>query len=126
MTSTDHLRDELIRLLIRATEEQSVSWQPTADEDAFRLNSKLGNIRISKPERFDQEMMDSYTVRNLSILNDRGRVVEEFAPEQGDETDFDKLFTLARRSAHNTDAILEGMINEFKTKVPEYCKEVPE
>jgi len=120
MTTTNPLKTELIRLLTKATEERFIQWESTADEVAFRLTSELGNIRISKSEEFDREMMESYTNRQLSILNDRGRTIEEFFPETASEvSDFDKLYALARRSAYNTDSIIEGMISALRAKVPE-------
>ena len=51
MATTKQLKDELIQLLLKATEERSVHWEATADEDAFRLTSGLGNVRVLKCER---------------------------------------------------------------------------
>jgi hypothetical protein len=98
------------RQLLTNIREKSLSdtCDATADEVAFRLTSSLGNIRISKLEEYDREQMDSYTVRSLCILNERGRVIEEFSPEgASEEMEFDKLYALALRSACNSDSILK-------------------
>ena len=118
--SVERQVEELVELLIQGTENRSLQWQATADENAFRLTSATGNVRISRSEVFDQEQMDYFTARSLCILNDKGRVVEERSPQLGAESQrFDDLFVLARRSAHQTQDVLEKIMRELRSKVPQ-------
>jgi hypothetical protein len=110
---------ELIKLLVRATCDKSLYWHTTADENTFRLVSPTGNIRLTRSEGFDQEMQP-YVSRSLSILNDKGRVIEEYFPSgAADCGDFDELFKLARRSAYRTDEVLERIMDEIQSQVQE-------
>jgi hypothetical protein len=116
--STEERIEELIELLIRGTSNRSLRWETTADEDAFRLSSPTANIRLAKSEGFNQEAMEPYTSRILTVLNDKGRVVEQYYPEGATEQSrFDELFLLARRSACRTDEILDGLIGRIRDLV---------
>ena len=96
--------EELTELLIRGTREGSLRWEPTADEDAFRLSSPIANVRLSKSAAYDLDT-EPVVFRALTIHNDRGRVIEQYSPRQGPAGRFDELFLLARRSACKTDEI---------------------
>ncbi len=109
----------LIALMISRTEDQSAQWSDTADENTFRLASPSANIRITKDEGFDHENECEYVNRSLEILNERGRLIEEYVPQgKTEEGDFDKLFVLARRSAYKTDKVLDALIDEFAEDIP--------
>jgi hypothetical protein len=105
----------LINVLLRGTADRLLQWQPTADEKAFRLTSKSANVRLEMSAHFDPEAQEEYTVRTLSVLNDKGRVIEEWSPDTPAEAQqFDELYNLARRSAYKTDEVLHKLINELK------------
>jgi hypothetical protein len=105
----------LIEMLVRGTNRNLLKWQVTADEDAFRLTSSAANVRISRSEGFDAEAQESYVSRRISVLNDKGRVIEEWQPTmQVELQEFDELFTSARRSAYQTDAVLDKLMNDLR------------
>ena len=129
--------DELIALLIKGTDDGSLKWQVTADEDTFRLASPSANLRISRSEKYDPSSEQSYVLRSLSILNDKGRVIEEYSPDavardnifdakyatgpasarEIATSNFDSLYAKARRSAYNTDEVLEKLMKELRQSV---------
>ncbi|HEX3151714.1 MAG TPA: hypothetical protein VHR66_26820 [Gemmataceae bacterium] len=106
--------EELVQMLTERTRQKQVQWQVTADEETFRLASNSGNVRVTRHEGFDQESMESYVYRTLQILNDRGRVIEEYSPKSPDRfAVFDELFTHARRSAYKTEDVLDQLMMEL-------------
>lgn len=137
--STTQRIDDLIALLIKGTGDGSLRWQVTADEDTFRLASPSANLRITRSEQFDPESEESYVTRRLSVLNDKGMVIEEYSPEAvaaerqaaldakgafqmgspgREETGkFDSLYANARRSAYNTDEVLDKLMKELRQSV---------
>ncbi len=120
MTMIEARIESLVRLLSRGTAQDLLEWEETADEDTFRLVSATGNIRIEKTVRFDDETAQSYPYRCLTILNEKGRTIEEYTPTGATEFyDFDKLFDNARRSAYNTEEILSRIINDISVKIGE-------
>jgi hypothetical protein len=115
MSMEQRIKD-LINLLILGTRNNSLEWEPTADEDSIRLICPTGNIRLTRSEEFSEEG-PSWS-RVLSILNDKGRVIEQYAPSgAADQGVFDELFFLARRSAYNADEILERLMGEIQKQV---------
>lgn len=117
MSIPDQIKD-LLHLLSRGTQDKSLQWQATADEDAFRLVSQSANIRLIRSETYDQELMQVYLARKLQILNDKGRLIEEYSPSTAqDMADFDELFTQARRSACKTDDVLRKLKSELEAQV---------
>src|SRR4051794_39942884 len=97
--STPERIEELVELLLRGTRNGSLQWQATADEETFRLTSAAANIRLTRSVGFDQDVGESIVSRSLSVLNEKGRVVEEYAPSGATECEkLDDLFTMARRS----------------------------
>ena len=112
--------DGLMRLLASGTSRKSLQWQVTADEDAFRLASAAGNVRIVRVEGFDRDAEETCVDRTLCVLNERGRTIEEYHPESAAERGlFDDLFVLARRSASNSDEVLDKLIGELQAKIKE-------
>ncbi len=112
---TEQRIKQLIEMLVRGTKRNLLKWQVTADEDAFRLTSTAANVRIWRTEGYDGEAQQSYVSRRVSVLNDKGRVIEEWDPEmQGEQQEFDELFTSARRSAYQTDDVLDKLMNDLR------------
>ena len=121
--STETRLKSLIERLIVVTRDGRLEWKPTSDEDSFRVTFHAGNISIKKTEGFDPEDMESYLNRSLSVFNEKGRLIEEYIPSFDGMTineikEFDELFTLARRSAFNTDDVLDALMGEIDSKVP--------
>jgi hypothetical protein len=117
--STEERLKSLFAKLIEATRDGHLQWSPTADEAAFRVTFQSGNISIKKDEGYDPEEMQSYLNRSLSVFNEKGRLIEEYVPSYVEATieEFDELFTLARRSAFNTDDVLAQLMGEIASKV---------
>ena len=117
--STEERLESLISKLIYATREGYLQWSPTADDTSFRVSFQSGNISLKKDNGYDPEMMEPYETRQLSVYNDKGRLIEEYHPSFSptDTTkDFDELFTLARRSAYDTNNVLDALIGEIGKK----------
>ncbi|MCI0462618.1 MAG: hypothetical protein L0Z62_37180 [Gemmataceae bacterium] len=107
--------EQLLQVLKEGTAERTLQWQTTADETAFRLASKTANVRLVKAERFDQEEQEAYWDRALSVLNDKGRVIEVYSPTSIVECqEFDELFDMARRSAYKTEEVLDKLLDELR------------
>jgi hypothetical protein len=116
--STAERIEALMQLLLRGTRDNALQWQPTADENAFRLSSPTANIRLNRSEAFDELEHESYFHRTLSVLNDQARLIEEYSPTTAAAKQaFDELYALARRSAYNTDAVLEKLMTELQSQV---------
>lgn len=114
--------NELIRVLIDGTQSEQFNWQATADENTFRLASAIANIRLTRSEGFLPEIGEPYVSREMSILNDRGRVIEEYIldPETESESEiraFDELYRLARRSAYKTSEVLGALLIELRNQL---------
>lgn len=110
--------EDLIDLLITGTKVGTLKWEPTADEDTFRLRSSAANVRVTRTEGYNREEESEFTARRLSVLNDTGRLVEEYDPSGHQQLEkFDSLFAEARRSAHNTEEVLDKLMKELRRKV---------
>ena len=115
--ATNERFDELLDLLLSATRTNAVQWQPTADEDAFRLTSATANIRISKFEEMDENSIEPISCWTIDLINDKGRLIEEVSPRALDQIQkFKDLHELARRSAYKTDDVLGTLIGELRNK----------
>ncbi len=107
--------ERLINVLYNKTANHSVQWAVTSEEDAFRLPSDAANVRIERKEIFNQDHGEMYTKRVLEIFNKQGRLVDDYSPQSAlEEKYFDDLFSLARRSAHNTDDLLDQLLDEIQ------------
>ncbi|MEK6262642.1 MAG: hypothetical protein AABP62_28940 [Planctomycetota bacterium] len=118
--STEERLEGLIHKMLANTREGRLEWKPAADEDTFRATFQAGNISVKKSEGFDQEEMQSYELRSLCVFNEKGRLIEEYAPTYQRRPvleAFDELFTLARRSAFKTDGVLDALISEIDGEV---------
>ena len=106
-------------MLERGTSSKFLSWEATADDNTFRLSTPTANIRITQQDGFDQEVMEPYVSRSLQILNSKGRVIEEhyYPTSSSSGPSFDNLFVLARRSAYDTDKVLDQLLADIAVKI---------
>ena len=115
MSPTEQRINELIKMLVRGTNQNLLKWQVTADEESFRLASPAANVRITRSEGYSADVPEGYVSRQLSILNDKSRVIEELTPKTSIEAEeFDSLFIDARRSAYQTDHVLDKLMNDLR------------
>jgi len=107
--------DQLIKVLSDGTENHTIQWATTADEDAFRFASTTANVLIERYVHRNQVAESTTTRRTLRVLNRQGRLVEEYCPEDSLQVrQFDTLYGLARRSAYKTDDLLDALLMEIK------------
>src|SRR5947209_12744274 len=69
---------EFIRLLDRATERQTIHWEPTDDEDCFQARVGAGSVRLARS-----------TYRGgflLELIDHPGKVVEQYESSGEEET----------------------------------------
>ena len=110
----------LLERLHRRTREGRVDWEETREEGVFQAH--FGGLALTISSREDPEWPDSpdYVIR---ILNDEGRLVEEFTnndlrPLVKDEEVnpyklLDETFTSARRSAMGVERALNTLLEEL-------------
>src|ERR1035438_1380519 len=94
--------EELIGILLTGTKKRILKWDTTADENTFRLASPTANVRVTRSEGYHPEAPgETLITRGLSVLNDKGRVIEEYSPNpyDADAVRFDSLYSVARREA---------------------------
>ena len=94
--------DQVLTGLVRRTEEGILKWSRTVEGSRFTTSVDTISILIS---------IDSEGYR-LDILDESGEVVESL--QYADTTveqdkKLERLFVLARRSAHNIDSTLEKL-----------------
>ena len=112
---------KLLELADRArdkTRHGELNWRETADEDSFQALFDTGSLVIS----YDRSHPEDTTVPifhyiNLAVLNRSGSVVDEACFSS--ERDYDsyeslyELFQLSRRSARDSDQVLDGLMREL-------------
>jgi hypothetical protein len=117
--STEQKIKDLFGLLGRGTRGNLLKWQITADEDSFRLTTQAANVRITRSEGYDQEKTETFVSRKLLVFNDKSRIVEEWSPSTAAECqEFDSLYVDARRTAYDTDDVLDRLMFDLRKAVP--------
>ena len=114
---------EVLERLIRRTSDGKLSWQTSVDPDRFLAVVDTIGVTIKRLGRVSTVGDERY---QLEILNEQGKTIEELettgpislgnldmsvTPEQ--DKQLGRLFTLARRSALDTDATLEKLANSL-------------
>ena len=108
--------EQLVQIIFDKTADKSIQWMTTPDEDAFRLSSETANVRIVNGSEVDWRGEDC-AKRVLEIFNEKGRIVAAYRPRNDSQMrHFEELFDLARRSAYNTDDILDKLLKEISGK----------
>jgi len=108
----------LISSLSNATGEGRIRWEETADEQSFRANFHRGSVKIGYIPEFDdgEGIRAAYLV---TVHNQGGKVVESFEPMgPGQFSECRSLFELARRSAFDTESVIEGITAELNQSRP--------
>jgi len=115
-------RKQLTRMLLKKTENGSLEWQESPN-DGFFVAFKENSVRISSLERRTGMLF------TLSVINNRGEVVETFTDEELDRSEgteigaewyqaLRELFELSRRSARGADKVLNEILNELDDGIP--------
>ena len=98
---------QIITGLVLRTEESKLRWSPSAQADRFVTSVDAISILILEEENYRGD-----TCYRLEILDEFGDVIESLGyQDTSDHQDreLERLFVLARRSAHNIDSTLEKL-----------------
>lgn len=100
--------EDLLRVLCRATEKNSITWTPTAEDDTFRAQLGRGMVRLAKaPEEAGY---------SLALLDEEGMLLDEYHPAEPDEREgIAYLYSHARRKALNLDLKLRNLYDHLKS-----------
>jgi hypothetical protein len=99
---------DLVRVLSAATDNNSLHWTKTADENAFRAEFGVGMVRISR-------VPDATLIYVLTLLDNDGSLLEEYRPTgEGDLNEMQHLYQRARHQALNLDHKLKGVYDWLK------------
>ena len=108
---------KLMRELKQATIEGKISWEDTADEGQFRVVLKPGMVRIGRHPAYDADD-EATTVFAITLLNQEGRVVEEFVAQQPFSLEpAAELFELARRTALKGEKLLDDFLADLEKRL---------
>ena len=110
--SSSSVIDNLVSQLIEATAGGRVKWADTADEDSFRTPFKAGSIRISAQASTDEDGVPD-TDYYLVIINKDGKIADEYSSIE-DDVKLGQLYELARRSARDSDAVINSILEELQ------------
>ena len=101
--------------LLNATRNGEVDWRDTADDDTFMVELKHGFVHIERLRQLDDEDRPFVTFR--AYLYDRkGRLADEISSGQMTIASvLIELFELARRSARETDSLLDQVAADLQT-----------
>ena len=117
--------DDILSSLVRRTEEGKLKWRTSADSQVFIAS--VDTIGIAVRRIGQRNHLVSEERHKLEILNDEGMTVEVL--ETGDDfglvpteslatgeqaRNLNRLFTLARRSALESDATLEKLARNLE------------
>lgn len=105
--------DDILTRLVQRTEERKLQWSRTAEEGRF--TTSVGAISVIIAEA------NTHFAKNyeIEILNESGETVEtKLSSHLGpaERLNLVKLYSLARRSAHNVDEILEKLAESLDRK----------
>ncbi len=115
MPATEQIH-ELFDTLLSKTRQQVLRWKPSAEDDTFRLEFKTANLRLSRSTRWDAEAEREIATLKLTVIDGLIRIVEEYRPETPEETErLEELYVLARRSALQTENVLDKLLLELQT-----------
>jgi|tagenome__1003787_1003787.scaffolds.fasta_scaffold17605291_2 hypothetical protein len=103
--------------LLHSTENGKVDWEDTADEGAFMASLRHGVVHVERRFIFDQDEERSFPVYKAYLYDLKGRLAEELtASEMSDDSLLQRLFAEARRSARETDNLLDQVSADLQTR----------
>ena len=124
MTHFEEKVAHLIDLLLDKTREGKISWESTANSDAFVSSLGLYGISIRRnvPHTVARGFAlfgDTRPAYVVSFLNEDGELFDsqsENSPSSAGYEKLEELFTLARRSAHNVNESLDNLLQELESR----------
>ena len=116
--------ERVLKGLLKRTEEGKLKWRTTVDENRFLASVDTIAVAVQRvgpgvkmgSDRFKFEVVndEGITVESLESQDKYGLVPSERGATTEQEKDIDRLFTLARRSALDSDATLEKLANTLE------------
>jgi hypothetical protein len=112
---------EIIGKLLKATEEKTINWMPTARKSEFRLPMEKGSITVDNYVVMDEFGQGDEVVGDIVFLNAKGETVERFGHSADAEPDdykyLHRLHNAARRNALKIEEQLSVIFQEIDEKV---------
>ena len=120
MSSPDSRLSRIVSVLILQTQSRNVQWSTTDDDEKFLYTGSGSSILVDTNRTLTPQ---PYW---LKILNERGTVIENLHVMSGNpfvedgalESQVVELYELARRSALQIDAVLDGVLEELEALPP--------
>ena len=116
--------ERVLKGLLKRTEEGKLRWRTTVDENRFVASvdtiavavQRVGPGVVMGNDRFKFEVVndEGITVESLESRDECGLVPSERRATTEQERDIDRLFTLARRSALDSDATLAKLADSLE------------
>lgn len=101
--------ENLVRALIRQTEQGKVHWEATPSENIFRAWIGDGGVKIAQLcEPAPPDEGPGTTNYGFWVLNDNAEVVDEI--EQNGGLFLETLYRNARRNAKRADQVVENLL----------------
>ena len=114
---------QILEKLIDRTQEGKIIWHTTADPDGFLATldtlgvvvSYLGKQSFASNERYKVQILNSEgrTAEVIETKDEYGPIEPERIATLGQDQAMSRLFTLARRSALDTDSTLEELAKQL-------------
>ena len=117
MSSKKYL--QLVQLLIKKTDEETATWEPTSKEGVFSLSLPDYSVRISQVRNEDEP---NATDVLFQIVDAQGRLIDAFrdldaAAELSDKRQafeaMERMYKQARRVALGVDKALDTLIEQL-------------
>ena|SRR5581483_4477354 len=104
--------------LLQATKDGKVDWRDTADDDSFRVELKHGFVHVERQREVDDEDRPQ-TYYRAYLYDRKGRLADEIDSWQmmSGGAVLLELFERARRSARETDNLLDQVTADLQTQV---------
>jgi hypothetical protein len=108
--------EQFLAQLLESTEEGSVRWQDTASDTTFSTALPSGIVHIERDQWPDEEG-NLFPVYIAYLYDRRGRLAEELTGgKMSDQGLLSRLYQLARRSARDTEGLLDRVAADLQSK----------
>jgi hypothetical protein len=102
--------------LLDATKDGKVEWRDTADEDTFMVELNHGFVHLERRPNVDEDDRP-YTYFRAYLYDRKGRLADEISSGQMTSGSMlTELYELARRSARETDSLLDQVSADLQTR----------
>jgi hypothetical protein len=102
---------QLIRNLIRRTEDGFISWKDMPNANAFQALLQSGSVIVRREVGYDQDE-HPYEFAVVTLLDHHGQVVDEYSDSATDGPSWD-LFLKARSRARDSEGVIAKLLEEI-------------